>query len=204
GEQLTQPGIKSLRRLAGDRVVDGDRAALFCDLTGRVKAGDPVESRTVEGSLGGGDVLLERCADRCVRFDDGHWLCAPVQRDSTDDDESLSPRPIPLGDRGSTGYCSVGQGVWRFAMTVTEQVTERQARQVAEQAREAQWTRPSFGKELFLGRLRLDLVHPHPSGSAESAERGEAFLAKLRQFCETKIDATVIERDSQIPDEVIR
>jgi alkylation response protein AidB-like acyl-CoA dehydrogenase len=88
-------------------------------------------------------------------------------------------------------------------MTATEQVSERQAREVAEQAREAQWHQPSFGKELFLGRLRLDLVHPHPSGSAEARERGEAFLARLRDFCESKIDAAVIERDAQIPDEVI-
>jgi alkylation response protein AidB-like acyl-CoA dehydrogenase len=88
-------------------------------------------------------------------------------------------------------------------MTATEQVSERQAREVAEQAREAQWRQPSFGKELFLGRLRLDLVHPHPSGSAEATERGEAFLARLRDFCESKIDAAVIERDAQIPDEVI-
>ena len=89
-------------------------------------------------------------------------------------------------------------------MTATEQISERQAREVAEQAREATWRQPSFGKELFLGRLRLDLVHPHPSGSAEARERGEAFLAKLRDFCESKIDAAVIERDAQIPDEVIQ
>ena len=89
-------------------------------------------------------------------------------------------------------------------MTVTEQVSEQQARQVAEQAREAQWRQPSFGKELFLGRLRLDLVHPHPSGSAEAAERGEAFLDRLRDFCESQIDAAAIERDAQIPDEVVR
>ncbi|MGE5697724.1 MAG: acyl-CoA dehydrogenase family protein, partial [Candidatus Sericytochromatia bacterium] len=90
-------------------------------------------------------------------------------------------------------------------MTVTQEVTERQARQVAEEAREAQWHQPSFAKELFLGRLRLDLVHPHPSGSAQSVERGEAFLATLREFCESKIDdAAVIERDSQIPDAVIK
>lgn len=89
-------------------------------------------------------------------------------------------------------------------MTATGEVNERQARQVAEQAREAQWHRPSFGKELFLGRLRLDLVHPHPRGPAETAERGEGFLAKLREFCETQIDAAVIERDAQIPDQVIQ
>ncbi|MBV9641307.1 MAG: acyl-CoA dehydrogenase family protein [Mycobacteriaceae bacterium] len=89
-------------------------------------------------------------------------------------------------------------------MTVVPEISEHQAREVAEQAREAQWRHPSFGKELFLGRLRLDLVHPHPSGSAEAAQRGEAFLAKLREFCESQIDAAVIERDGQIPDKVVR
>ncbi|MCV7287584.1 acyl-CoA dehydrogenase family protein [Mycolicibacterium wolinskyi] len=89
-------------------------------------------------------------------------------------------------------------------MTVTGEVNERQARQVAEQAREAQWRQPSFGKELFLGRLRLDLVHPHPRGPTEATERGEAFLARLRKFCESQIDAAVIERDAQIPDAVIQ
>ncbi|WP_396910015.1 acyl-CoA dehydrogenase family protein [Mycolicibacterium sp.] len=89
-------------------------------------------------------------------------------------------------------------------MTATGEVNERQARQVAEEARETHWHQPSFGKELFLGRLRLDLVHPHPRGPAETTERGEAFLVKLREFCETQIDATVIERDAQIPDKVIR
>ena len=89
-------------------------------------------------------------------------------------------------------------------MAVTEQVSEQQARQVAEEAREARWRQPSFGKELFLGRLRLDLVHPHPSGSAEAAKRGEAFLDRLRDFCDSQIDAAAIERDAQIPDKVVR
>ena len=88
-------------------------------------------------------------------------------------------------------------------MTVTGDISERQARESAEQARETQWRQPSFGKELFLGRLRLDLVHPHPSGSVEAAERGQAFLAGLREFCESQIDAAAIERNGQIPDKVV-
>ncbi|MFV0133348.1 acyl-CoA dehydrogenase family protein [Streptomyces sp. HMX87] len=82
-------------------------------------------------------------------------------------------------------------------------VTEREARQVAEAAREQDWRKPSFAKELFLGRFRLDLIHPHPLPADEDAQRGEEFLAKLRDFCETKIDGAVIERDARIPDEVI-
>ncbi|ALV32995.1 acyl-CoA dehydrogenase family protein [Streptomyces sp. CdTB01] len=82
-------------------------------------------------------------------------------------------------------------------------VSEREARQVAEAAREQEWRKPSFAKELFLGRFRLDLVHPHPTPSTEAAQRGEEFLAKLRDFCETKVDGALIEREGRIPDEVV-
>ncbi|MFD7337760.1 acyl-CoA dehydrogenase family protein [Streptomyces violascens] len=85
----------------------------------------------------------------------------------------------------------------------TPKVSEREARQVAEAAREQDWRKPSFAKELFLGRLRLDLIHPHPLPAPEDVERGEAFLAKMRDFCETRVDGRLIERESQIPDEVV-
>lgn len=82
-------------------------------------------------------------------------------------------------------------------------VSEREARQVAEAAREQDWRKPSFAKELFLGRFRLDLIHPHPGPAEDDARRGEEFLAKLRDFCETQIDSAAIEREARIPDEVI-
>lgn len=82
------------------------------------------------------------------------------------------------------------------------EVNERQARAVAEQARESQWRRPSFAKELYLGRLRLDLVHPFPEPEEETVAPGEAFLAELREVCEA-IDSQRIEREDRIPDEVI-
>ncbi|MET9363987.1 acyl-CoA dehydrogenase family protein [Streptomyces sp. NPDC006632] len=85
----------------------------------------------------------------------------------------------------------------------TPKVSEREARQVAEAAREQDWRKPSFAKELFLGRLRLDLIHPHPQPAPEDVERGEAFLAKMRDFCETRVDGRLIERESQIPDDVV-
>jgi alkylation response protein AidB-like acyl-CoA dehydrogenase len=82
-------------------------------------------------------------------------------------------------------------------------VTEREARKVAEDAREQDWRKPSFAKELFLGRFRLDLIHPHPMPPAEDSERGEAFLAALRAFCENEIDGARIEREARIPDETV-
>jgi alkylation response protein AidB-like acyl-CoA dehydrogenase len=83
------------------------------------------------------------------------------------------------------------------------QVSEKQARQVAEAARESDWKLPSFGKELFLGNFRLDLIHPQPPLPREAVEKGEAFLADLRSFLENKVDPLVIERDARIPDDVV-
>ena len=85
----------------------------------------------------------------------------------------------------------------------TKQVSEKEARQVAEAAREAEWKLPSFGKELFLGNFRLDLIHPQPKLSAEATEKGEKFLAELRTFLENKVDPLQIERDARIPDDVV-
>jgi alkylation response protein AidB-like acyl-CoA dehydrogenase len=82
-------------------------------------------------------------------------------------------------------------------------VDEHEARQVAEEARETRWDRPSFGKELFLGRLRLDLIDPLPVTDPDVRREGDEFLARLRHFCETKVDGQLIEREAWIPDEVI-
>ncbi|USA01073.1 acyl-CoA dehydrogenase family protein [Streptomyces lydicamycinicus] len=82
-------------------------------------------------------------------------------------------------------------------------VSEREARQVAEAAREQDWRKPSFAKELFLGRFRLDLIHPHPTPAVDDVRRGEKFLATLREFCETEVDGGRIEREGQIPDETV-
>src|SRR5438067_3764032 len=57
------------------------------------------------------------------------------------------------------------------------QVSEREARQVAEAARETEWKLPSFGRELFLGNFRLDLIHPQPRQDDRAVEKGERFLA---------------------------
>src|SRR6476659_7676977 len=81
-------------------------------------------------------------------------------------------------------------------------VSEREARQVAEEARESEWSRPSFAKGLYLGHFDIDLVHPHPRALPEDEARGEAFLAELREVVAT-IDGTLIEREAKVPDEYL-
>ena len=56
--------------------------------------------------------------------------------------------------------------------------TEEESREVAEQARETEWTNPSFVRELFLGRFRLDLIHPYPEQTPEDRRKTDAFLEK--------------------------
>jgi alkylation response protein AidB-like acyl-CoA dehydrogenase len=82
-------------------------------------------------------------------------------------------------------------------------ITEREARQVAEEAREGEWRLPSFGKDLFLGRLRLELIHPQPKLDEAAVEKGERFLAALRSFLAEHVDPLAIERDAKIPAAVI-
>ena len=83
-------------------------------------------------------------------------------------------------------------------------VSERQSRRIAEAAREQGWQLPSFGRELFLGRLRLDLIHPHPRPTEEERRKGEAFLARLEAFLRETVDPLQIERDTKIPEPVLR
>lgn len=90
-----------------------------------------------------------------------------------------------------------------MATTTKVDATEEQARALVEESRETTWAKPSFAKEMFLGRFRLDLIHPYPRPSAEDAARTEAYLARLRPFCES-IDGAAIEAQSKIPDEVVK
>ena len=84
---------------------------------------------------------------------------------------------------------------------VQPQVTERDARAVAEAARETEWTKPSFVRELFLGRLRMDLIDPLPAEDPQERARGEEFLAKLEAYLRT-VDGRSIEQARRVPAEV--
>lgn len=88
-------------------------------------------------------------------------------------------------------------------MAQQAQVTEEQARAVAEESRESGWDKPSFAKGLFLGRFPLPLIHPFPRPADADAARTEEFLGRLREFLDT-VDGAVIERDAQIPDEYVK
>jgi hypothetical protein len=68
------------------------------------------------------------------------------------------------------------------------QVSEKVSRQVGEAARETEWRKPSFGKELFLGRFRMDLIEPWPETDPERAAHADAFLDKVASFVRDNVD----------------
>jgi alkylation response protein AidB-like acyl-CoA dehydrogenase len=82
--------------------------------------------------------------------------------------------------------------------------TEKEARDVAEAARESEWSGPSFVRELFLGRYRLDLIHPHPvKDDPAEAARAAPFFARLRAFLE-RVDSDMIDRTGEIPESYVQ
>ncbi|WP_101785502.1 acyl-CoA dehydrogenase family protein [Nonomuraea indica] len=78
------------------------------------------------------------------------------------------------------------------------------ARELGEQAREKEWTRPSFARQLFLGDFQLDLVHPAPAPREEAAQRGEEFVRTMRRFLDAQVDPAEIERTARVPDAVVK
>ena len=83
-------------------------------------------------------------------------------------------------------------------------VSETEARAVAEGARETTWDAPSFVRELFLGKLDLGLIHPFPEPDPEEQKRAAEFMATLERFLVERVDGERIERDARIPDEVVQ
>src|SRR5687768_3033489 len=77
--------------------------------------------------------------------------------------------------------------------------SEKEARDVAESARETEWAHPSFVRELFLGRFRLDLIHPHPPADPAEEARAKPFMDKLRNFME-RLESEEIDRTGEIPE----
>src|SRR5256885_2813987 len=83
-------------------------------------------------------------------------------------------------------------------------VSADEAREVAEAAREQEWAAPSFVRDLFLGNLRMDLIHPYPAQDAAEIARAKPFLDKLDRFLREKVDADRIDREGEIPEDVIQ
>src|SRR3979411_2452577 len=82
-------------------------------------------------------------------------------------------------------------------------VSADEARDVAEAAREQEWAAPSFVRDLFLGKLRMDLIHPYPERDPDEVARAKPFLDNLERFLREAVDSDRIDREGEIPEDVI-
>ena len=86
--------------------------------------------------------------------------------------------------------------------TTQRHVSEAEARRVAEESREAEWKRPSFMKELFLGNFRFDLIHPYPRRT-EWRPQFQAFYRALQEFLVAEVDPARIDAEGDYPQHVV-
>jgi hypothetical protein len=80
---------------------------------------------------------------------------------------------------------------------------QRAALQVTEAARESH-ADLSFVANLFMGRWTPGKLYPVSDIDAEEKPRADKFLAELANFLRTKVDADLIDRTGEIPDDVQR
>ncbi len=78
-----------------------------------------------------------------------------------------------------------------------------EAMEVAEASRETEWEKPSFVGELFLGKLRVDLIHPFPEQDPDDEKEGDEFLDKLERFLIENVDADKIDEEGEYPLEIL-
>lgn len=85
-----------------------------------------------------------------------------------------------------------------------ENAEKAKSLEVAEEAREEVWKHPSFIGKLFTGAVNWNLVFPFPEQSTEDKKIGDEYTAKLEKFLKESVDADAIDRNSQIPDSVMK
>src|ERR1700694_1229141 len=84
--------------------------------------------------------------------------------------------------------------------------TEAQRQKEIQQAEELLFAGPQalgFAKGLFLGRFVSDWGMPYPRIPAAQQIELDNVLPEVRQFLDEKLDATAIDRQADIPREVI-
>jgi alkylation response protein AidB-like acyl-CoA dehydrogenase len=100
------------------------------------------------------------------------------------------------------GLQSIRRSTDSMAHDVKNDASERESRRVAEASRQAEWEKPSFMRELFLGTLRVDLIHPFPLPGADRAEfRG--FFDQFTAFLRDEVDPVAIDATGEYPPHVL-
>ena len=85
-------------------------------------------------------------------------------------------------------------------------LTARQIEEQRKQAEELLFSGPQklgFAKALFFGHFNGNLLFPYPEIQPGEREQAAKAVADVRRFCDERIDAAAIDRDADIPPDVI-
>lgn len=80
---------------------------------------------------------------------------------------------------------------------------QRAALEMTEAARDDRSRNVGFAASLFDGSPALSLLLPFPAQSFEDRDQGDAFLGRLKKFLDEHVDPDAIDRDGEVPDEVL-
>jgi alkylation response protein AidB-like acyl-CoA dehydrogenase len=81
----------------------------------------------------------------------------------------------------------------------THSPSEEESRRVAEESRESQWENPGFLRDLFMGKLRLDLVYPFPELQGLKSSEFKEFYDQMKRFLQEEVNSDRIDRNRKIP-----
>jgi alkylation response protein AidB-like acyl-CoA dehydrogenase len=76
------------------------------------------------------------------------------------------------------------------------------SREVAEASRESEWQGAGFLRDLFLGRFRVDLIHPYPLDGHDRPEF-RRFQEAFERFLREQVDPAAIDATGEYPPAVI-
>src|SRR5438270_5469590 len=87
-------------------------------------------------------------------------------------------------------------------MALTAQERERQIKE-AEELLFSGPQRLGFGNALFFGHFNAPLMFPYPAIKPEEQDAVRQAVAEVRRYCEEHIDSAAIDKNADIPPDVI-
>jgi alkylation response protein AidB-like acyl-CoA dehydrogenase len=78
----------------------------------------------------------------------------------------------------------------------------RRSREVAEASRESEWQGAGFLRDLFLGKFRLNLIHPYPLAESDRPEFRK-WYGEFEAFLREKVDPVAIDETGEYPPQVV-
>ena len=107
--------------------------------------------------------------------------------------------------QGKAEAVTAGRSVPTASVIDTSKMSaeQRAALELTEAARTQAGQRNSLAGSFFMGTPDLRRIVPFPEQSMEDRERGDVFLHRLRQVLAESVDADAIDREGEIPEEVL-